>query len=41
MSSPLALTRDQILGFRRRAGGLDERLPFGPESLRQAAWAGF
>ncbi len=40
MSSPLAVTRDQILGFRRRAGGLDERLPFGPESLRQAAWAG-
>ena len=40
MSSPLALSRAQILAFRRRAGALDERLPFGPESLRQAAWAG-
>ena len=40
MTSPLALTRDQILAFRRRAGALDERLPFGPESLRRAAWAG-
>src|SRR5689334_10477626 len=36
----LVLTRQQILGFRRRAGALDERLPAGPESLRQAAWAG-
>jgi hypothetical protein len=36
----LCLTRPQILAFRRRAGGLDERLPRGPESLRRAAWAG-
>ena len=36
----LGLTRPQILAFRRRAGGLDERLPPGQESLRRAAWAG-
>ena len=40
MSAPLELSRPQILGFRRRVGALDERLPAGPESLRQAAWAG-
>ena len=40
MSTPLRLTRPQILAFRRRAGALDERLPPGPESLRRAAWAG-
>jgi winged helix DNA-binding protein len=40
MSAPLTLTRTQILGFRRRAGALDARLPPGPDSLRQAAWAG-
>jgi Winged helix DNA-binding domain len=34
------LTRAQILAFRRRAGALDERLPAGPGSLQQAAWAG-
>src|SRR5690348_3908562 len=39
-TSPLELTRDQILGFRRRAGALDERLPRGARSLRRAAWAG-
>jgi hypothetical protein len=39
MTSPL-VDRLQILGFRRRAGALDERLPPGPDSLRQAAWAG-
>jgi DNA glycosylase AlkZ-like len=38
--SPLGLTRQQILAFRRRVGALDERLPQGPKSLRQAAWAG-
>lgn len=38
--SPLELTRAQILGFRRRAGALDERLPRGARSLRRAAWAG-
>jgi len=36
----LDLTRDQILAFRRRVGALDERLPAGSRSLRQAAWAG-
>ncbi len=40
MESALVLTRAQILAFRRRAGALDERLPWGPRSLRQAAWAG-
>lgn len=34
------LSRDQILAFRRRAGGLDERWPESARSLRQAAWAG-
>jgi Winged helix DNA-binding domain len=38
--SLLELTRAQILSFRRRAGSLDERLPPGARSLRQAAWAG-
>jgi hypothetical protein len=36
----LRLSRAQILAFRRRAGALDERLPTGATSLRQAAWAG-
>ena len=36
----LGLTRSQILALRRRAGGLDERLPRGQDSLRRAAWAG-
>jgi len=36
----LRLTRPQVLAFRRRAGGLDERLPPGQDSLRRAAWAG-
>ncbi len=40
MHSRLGLTRQQILAFRRRVGALDERLPEGSESLRQAAWAG-
>jgi Winged helix DNA-binding domain len=40
MQSPLVLDREQIVAFRRRAGVLDERLPWGPGSLRQAAWAG-
>ena len=40
MSLPLALSREQILAFRRRAGALDERLPMNPDSLRHAAWAG-
>lgn len=36
----LELSRAQVLSFRRRAGFLDARLPAGPDSLRQAAWAG-
>jgi len=40
MPSRLELTRQQILAFRRRVGRLDERMPEGAESLRQAAWAG-
>ena len=41
MATPtLELTRAQILAFRRRAGALEERLPRGARSLRQAAWAG-
>jgi hypothetical protein len=36
----LELSRAQILGFRRRAGLLDERLPASAKSLRFAAWAG-
>jgi hypothetical protein len=39
-TSPLKLTRPQILAFRRRVGVLGERLPRGRRSLRQAAWAG-
>jgi len=40
VTAPLRLTRRQILAFRRRVGNLDQRLPAGPPSLRQAAWAG-
>jgi hypothetical protein len=40
MGSPLELSRDQILAFRRRVGALEQRLPGGVRSLRQAAWAG-
>lgn len=36
----LELTRSQILAFRRHANALEDRLPMGPASLRQAAWAG-
>src|SRR6188472_1500731 len=36
----LRLTRRQILAFRRRVGGLEERVPLTAGSLRQAAWAG-
>jgi hypothetical protein len=36
----LEFSRAQVLAFRRRSGGLDERLPPGPSSLRAAAWAG-
>ena len=40
MTSPLVVTRPQILAFRRRVGALDARLPAGAASLRRAAWAG-
>ena len=42
MTNPtrLTLTRQQILAFRRRISGLDERTPKSAESLRRAAWAG-
>jgi hypothetical protein len=38
--SPLDLTREQILAYRRHVGALGERLPRGKRSLRRAAWAG-
>jgi DNA glycosylase AlkZ-like len=40
VQSRLGLTGQQILAFRRRVGGLDERMAAGLESLRRAAWAG-
>ena len=39
-SARLDLTRAQILAFRRRVSGLDERLPINAASLRAAASAG-
>lgn len=40
MQSRLELTREQILAFRRQAGGLVERMPAGRKSLERAAYAG-
>jgi Winged helix DNA-binding domain len=40
VTSVLEITREQVLAYRRRVQALDERLPFGPDSLRHAAWAG-
>jgi hypothetical protein len=40
VTARLTLTRPEILAFRRRISALDERLPRGADSLRQAAWAG-
>src|SRR6478609_1583251 len=40
MHPPLKLARRQILAFRRRVGGLEERSPPAPASLERAAWAG-
>ena len=37
MQARLELTRKQILAFRRRVGGLEERKPLSAESLRRAA----
>jgi hypothetical protein len=39
-SARLELSREQILGYRREAGSLNERLPASAKSLRLAAWAG-
>jgi hypothetical protein len=40
MAARLALTRQQILSYRRGAAALDARLPRGKRSLRIAGWAG-
>ena len=40
MAARLKLTRQQILAFRRRVGGLEARVPKSAETLRRAAWAG-
>lgn len=40
MTAALSLSREQIVAFRRRSGGLDKRLLPGPDGLRRAAWAG-
>ncbi|HEY3058951.1 MAG TPA: crosslink repair DNA glycosylase YcaQ family protein [Chloroflexota bacterium] len=40
MRQRLELTRTQILAYRRKVQGLDERLKSGADSLRHAAWAG-
>lgn len=40
MITRLEVTRAQILAYRRRVQALDERLPAGAASFRQAAWAG-
>jgi hypothetical protein len=40
VGSRLGLARAQILAHRRRVQALDQRLAPGPDSLRQAAWAG-
>jgi hypothetical protein len=40
MQARLVVTRKQILAFRRRVGGLQERVPKNAGSLRRAAWAG-
>jgi hypothetical protein len=39
-TSPLVLTRSQILAFRRTMSFLDRRQPLGAAALRGAAWAG-
>lgn len=39
-STPLTLSRSQILQFRRQTGLLDARLPASARSFRLAAWAG-
>jgi hypothetical protein len=39
-TTPLPVTRRQILAFRRRVGGLEARVPKSAAALRRAAWAG-
>lgn len=36
----LRVSRAHVLAFRRRVGGLDERVPRSDDALRRAAWAG-
>jgi hypothetical protein len=38
--TPLELTRDQVLRYRRSVGALDEKLPWSTASLRTVGWAG-
>jgi hypothetical protein len=40
LPTPIELTRERILAFRRAASRLDARLPMGADPLRLAAWAG-
>lgn len=40
MAPALDLSRSQVLGFRRRVGGLDQRRPYDTHAVRRAAWAG-
>ena len=40
MPTPLSLTRQEILAFRRRVSSLDTRMPKSAGALRRAAWAG-
>jgi len=38
--APLDLSREQVLGHRRRVGLLDVRVPYDADGLRAACWAG-
>lgn len=40
MTTPIKITRAQILAYRRSVQALENRLPRGGASLRQAVWAG-
>jgi len=40
VATPLKVSQRQVVAFRRRTNGLDERLPMSRRSLRAAAWAG-
>ncbi|MBY5162310.1 DNA glycosylase AlkZ-like family protein [Salsipaludibacter albus] len=39
-TTPVEVTRDRVLAFRRRSGVLTHRLPAGTDAVRRAAWAG-